>query len=243
MSARSLYEAADIWSWWSAQSALFNAGSGVFTERSARGNHWVQSSAGSLPSLTTNWRGTGLDARQFDGVDDYIAAAGTHLAPMGGFSAVALCDLDASFPSGDNVARYWLANLNGTGTSQQFGFLLVNRKARIDSQGTSTAQTGLITLSAPAVITYCVDPLNRVLAVRINGGAWTTVAMPVGAIPYRKTYQIGARGGDGSTRAGFARSALAEFAITTCPLYDDTHATLRADIEGTLAGMASVTLG
>ena len=65
----------------------------------------------------------------------------------------------------------------------------------------------------------------------------------VGAIPFRKTYQIGARGGDGSTRAGFARSALAELVITTCPLYGATHAALRADIEGTLAAMAGVTLG
>jgi hypothetical protein len=242
MSVRSLYESADVWSWFSAQSALYNAGTGVFTDRSARGNHWVQSNGGNLPSLTTNWRGTGLDARQFDGTDDYISPAGAHLAPLGGFSAVALCDLDASFPSGDNVARYWLANLNGTGTSQQFGFLLVNRRARVDSQGTSTAQTGLIALSTPTVVTYSVCPLNRVLAVRINGGAWTTVAMPVGAIPYRKAYQIGARAGDGATRAGFARSALAELVITSCPLYDTTHATLLADIEGTLAEMAGVTL-
>lgn len=238
MSERTLYESPRLWSWFSA--ANWDTVN-TFIDKSSRNHNWVQPSGTNLPSEDSNWFKLGLKARKFDGTDDFISA--DHFAPMGAFSCVVLGDMDVGWSSGDNLTRPFLAGVNGTGTTQIFSFHGINRKIQISSQGTSTAQSGLVTLGSPTVFTFVVDPINKELACRINGGSWVSVAMPVAAIPIRKEYQLGARLGNGATRAGFFRSTIVESMIFDCSLKDSRYSTLLTDAENTLFELANSTTG
>lgn len=240
MSERTLYESGHLYSWWTARASNYNAGTGVFSDRGPRGNHWVQATAGSLPAAVANWHSTGLDARSFDNTDDWIDAQ--HDAPLGCFSAVILGEMDSSWSAGDNLDKIWLANKIGTGTSQQFRCTGINRKLRIDSQGTSSAQTAAVSLNTPHIFVFVFDPLNQTFGIRLDGGTWQSTAMPVAATPYRDTYEIGARAGDGATRTGFFRSPMVDMLIFSQSLQDARNATLLADAESTLAAFAGITL-
>lgn len=240
MSERTLYESPEIWSWWTARSSNFDSGTGIFTDRGPRGNNWIQATAGNLPSLVTNWKGTGLDARSFDNTDDWIDAS--HNGPLGCFSAVILGEIDTGWSAGDNADKVWLGTQSGTGTSQQFRFTGVNRKLRVDSQGTSSAQTAALTQNVAKVITFVIDPTNKEMACRFDGGSWTSVALPVAGIPVLKQYEIGARAGNGATRTAFMRAPVAEIIIFQCSLKEARFASLLSDAEHTLATMGGVTI-
>jgi hypothetical protein len=235
VSERLVYESPWLWSIF--DPARLSAG--TYSDGGPAGRNWANGA--SAPTIQANYLASGLPAAVFNGSSNYVTAS--HFAPLGNFSAVFLAEMDVTWSAGDNITRALCAGQFGTGVSQIFAMYGLNRRIRIDSQGGASGNSGLVTLGTPSVLAFSVNTRASTLAVRVNGSAWTSAVMTSGQVPFRNEYQLGARLGNGATRAGFYLGGVFRGLIFKAALDDSRHTQTLADAEGALRAAADTQSG
>lgn len=226
MSLRDIYAHPALWSIWDAS----RLSAGVYSDGGPRGHGWTNSVA---PTAKSNWLGvTGLSAARFDGSTNYIT--GAHNAPMGPFTIVALASIDPAHSTGDNVNHFVAGGITGTGSSQVWGASVINAKVQALSQGAATAQSAAIAVGAARVFMFAFRPATSQMTAQCNGATAVSTALTNGQVPMRKDYSIGARLGNGATRAGYLFGDLAQVQVFACDLFDTRFASLQTDVYATL---------
>lgn len=233
MSWRDIYANPALWSVFDAS----RLSAGAYTDGGPRGHGWTNSDA---PTAKSNWMGiTGLTAARFNGSSNYLMP--DHDAPLAPFSILALSSIDPGHSTGDNISHFVAGGYTGTGSSQVWGASVINGKLQSLSQGAATAQSAAVILGAPRVFLFAFGPAG--MGCSINGGTVTSTTLTNTQVPFRKDYQIGARLGNGATRAGFLFGDLAKLFVFTVDLTDSRYSSLLSDGVATLLADADSSSG
>jgi hypothetical protein len=166
-----IYDMPNLHSWFTADPAYFNSGTGTYSDKGPRGNNWVQPVVGQQPTPVANWRSTGWPALSFDGITNRIPA--NFNAPVGPMTLAAVIDVLIN-----DLDQAVIASNIGSAVSVQY--FLAAYHAGIDSMcrfsGAFAGGTGTVgTQSLPMIIVGNFDPINGTIDVQKNGGTWTTI--------------------------------------------------------------------
>jgi hypothetical protein len=171
-------------SWFNADPALFNAGTGVYADKGPRGNNWKNTTSSQRPTLTANWRSTGQPALTFDGVDDRIPA--DHVTPVGPITVVAVVDIVGVAGSPCIVG-------NNSGSTYQGLKLYTNaNRPLFYSRSAQAFIPSAPSANVPHIFVGNLDPMGGTVNISADGGSWVTTAIGASSVNFGSTLQIGA---------------------------------------------------
>lgn len=165
-----IYDLPNLHSWLQAGAP---DGAGVYADRSARGNNWLQVTPGAQPPILTNWRGTGLNAFNFDGATAYNIAA-AFVVPPAEFSAAIVFDINTA-AAADSISH----TLFGSARAVVNAWVVYAYNRAIYFANTANGRSvssAALTANAPHLLLLAWSAADQELAISIDGGAWIAVS-------------------------------------------------------------------
>lgn len=228
MSETTLYNDPMLYAWFSAAAAYNDTANARIIDRGPNNLHWKAPVGATLPALTANWRGTGYEARTFDGTDDYLEA--DFLFPAGPFSVLLVADIAAG--AGSEIAL--CATLDAD-PAWRWYFELLSGGPRAASAADTSAKSSTLVTATPSIVAYVMDSATGALACATNGEAWvSTLAPPQQLSGGTSAAQLGALGGVNGGRVIYYKGAIAEALVFRCALTNPRYASTLADAVGTM---------